>query len=127
MHMRDIIDLVNLNERAHRVAMETGEVTIFENPSPEQLQIAVADGPVKALLAPHDRLYMWSAPFTHGDVVDALSLDKIAVIDLDLLPNGPAISRGFSRHYAARASEVVSHSAAIHRLYGGHPSIQTPR
>jgi hypothetical protein len=126
MHMRDIIDLVTLSERAHRVAAETGDVTIFENPTPEQLQRALADGPVKALLAPHDRLYMWSAPFPHGEVVSALSLDKIAVIDLDLFPAGPAIGRGFSRHYAARASEVVGHSASIHRLYGGQPTIQMP-
>jgi hypothetical protein len=120
MNMRDIIDLV-LIERAHRINVATGQpLLVFENPTPQQLQSLIADGPVSGLLAPHDRLFIWqSASASHADIIATFSLNKIGCIDLTMLDDGPAI-HGKSVHYRRQAAAFVEHLALMRHLYGAH-------
>lgn len=121
MDMRAIIDVVRLNERSHHV---NDDVNVIENPTYEQLRMLLADGPVSGLLAPHDRLFIWSASLaTHADVLESLGVDKVTSVDLDMLADGPRV-RGTSRHYRLQAAQYIEHVAAIHHLYGGPVTVQ---
>jgi hypothetical protein len=121
MKMRELIDLVT--ERA----VGGPQLTIYEGPTPQELQTAHQtdpDGRVLGLLA-DDRLFIWPASFADPrDIMERFGVNRYRAIPLEMGQHAPTISGG-SPDYVARAAQTVQESEAVQKLYGPNVRVAT--